>query len=319
MTVTRALRDSPSVTPATKRRVLSVCRKLNYRPNLVASGLRSRKSYAIGIIIPTFKHTFYARLLNRVEDEARKAGYHIVVFQGERGHAQLVMTWPDMEFLLARQIDGLLIDLELPSEIVRNLKKERIPAVFVDIPPKDNDFPFVGTADFDGSRELTNYLISLGHRRILFLGGPADHYTSVQRFAGYRAALRENGLVFSGDLVRHTDYDTEGGYQTCRELLVGQRNFTAIFGVNDYIAIGALSALTEKGISVPGDVSVVGFTGDDIGAHTIPPLTTMVQPVEEIGGRAVEILFARITDSKRPVERLLLPARLMERRSARRI
>ena len=319
MTVSRVLNNFPYVSKQARKKVLEACRRLNYRPNIIASSLRSKKTCALGVVVPTFKHTFYSRFLNQVEEECKKAGYHIIVIQGRKAEDLKKLEWSDLEFLLARQIDGLLIDLELPHEILSKLKKEDIPVVFVDMLPKDNSFSFVGTADFEGGRELANYLVRLGHRKIAFLAGPRGCYTSDQRLSGYKSALLENKITFSEKLVIHTDYQAKGGYEAMLKLLSGKRNFTAVIGANDYIAIGALSACSQKGVKVPEDISVAGFTGDEIGGYTVPPLTTMVQPIEEIGRKAVEMLLAKIRDPNRPVERVLLLPKLLKRNSVKEV
>jgi len=148
-----------------------------------------------------------------------------------------------------------------------------------------------------------------------FLSGPQGRYTSDQRLEGYKSALGENNIPVSEQLILQTNYQTSGGYEAMLKLLSGKRNFTAVIGANDYIAIGALCACGQKGVKVPEEISVAGFTGDEIGAYTVPPLTTMVQPIEEIGKKAVEILLAKIRDPNRPVERVLLSPGLLKRNS----
>lgn len=316
MTVSRVINNFSCVKEETRQKVLAACRKLNYRPNLSATTLRTKKSGAIGVIVPTFQHIFYARLLNSAEKACRKADYHIITIQGRYKNQEVSIVQEDFDFLLARQVDGLLIDSKLEDAIFKRLKKEAIPAVFVDSPPKDNGFSFVGTADFEGGRDLTRYLLKLGHRQIVFLAGPKDAYTSERRLAGFRDALVETRLHFDKDLVFYTDYTTSGGYEATKRLLADfKKSITAVIGANDYIAIGALAALAENGIKVPEKISVVGFTGDDIGAFTVPPLTTMAQPIEETGRKAIEILLSLIKDPRRPAKRILLPARLTERSS----
>jgi len=317
MSITRVLRGFPHVSEKVREKVLKACRKLNYRPNLAASSLRGKKSHALGVIVPSFKHAYYARFLSRVEEECQKADYHVIAIQRRHQSSCPRIAWSDIEFLLMRRVDGLLIDSELSLDIMKKLHQEDIPVVLVDMLPKDRRFSFVGTADFKGMRILARYLIDAGHRDIAFLAGPLGHYTSEQRLAGYKKALSENRIPFSEALVRHTDYNLEGGRLAAIELLSEKRSFTAMIGANDYVAIGALSACNQKGIKVPDDISIAGFTGDEIGAYTMPPLTTMEQPIEEIALKATEILFARIKNPRRPTERILLPARLMERRSVK--
>lgn len=304
---------------------MRACKKLKYRPNIIASSLRSKKSYALGVVVPTFKHIFYARLVNYLEEECKKAGYHIILLQGPQEdpiRSGIKLKWQNFEFLLARQIDGLLMDyghMSLDPATLKKLKNEKIPIVFMDVAPEDQSFPFVGTADFDGAKELADYFIKSGHRKIAFIAGPAGHYTSELRLAGYKKCLLENRIPYAEKLVLFSDYSTDGGHKATLELLDRTRDFSGIICANDYLAIGALSALNQKGITVPKDVSVAGFTGDEIGAHTIPSLTTMVQPVEEIAKKSVEIILSRLKESNKSVERILLPARLLERASVKNI
>lgn len=318
MTVSRVLNNFPHVSPAIRRKVLQICRRLNYRPNLAAVTLRGKKSCALGVVVPFLHHTYYAQLLNSIEEACRRVGYHVVVIQG-RSSANLnnFLTREDFEFLLARQIDGLLIDLNLDNSLVLYLKREGLPLVFIDIPPAGNQFSFVGTADFEGGKEITEYLLRLGHRRIVFLAGPKDSCTSQNRLAGYRAALTEARIAFDEKLIHYTNYHLNGGYRAACKLLLGGpgKSFSAIACANDYIAIGAMAALSQKNVKVPQEVSVTGFGGTESSFYTTPPLTTMGQPVEKIGRKAVELIMAQIQHPGQHSETVLLPATLLKRSS----
>ncbi len=316
MTVSRVLNNFPHIRAKTCRKVLSACRKLNYQTNLIAAGLRTKKSGAIGVIVPTFQHTYYARFLASVEEGCSKEHYHIVIIQGRQKNRQNSLTLDNFEFLLARQVDGLIIDMVLQRNILDRLKKRNIPAVFVDVPPKNNCFSFIGTADREGVKKLTEHFFQLGHRRIAFFAGPKGHYTSERRLEGYRAAFTEAEFSFDKKFIFYAKYGAEGGYEAAKRLLADSKNsVTAIIGANDYIAFGVLAALAEHGIKVPEKISVAGFTGDEIGEFTVPPLTTMVQPIEEIGRKAVEIILSEIKNPQRLKEAILLPATLLKRSS----
>ncbi len=317
MTVTRALNDHSYVRAETRKKVLAACRKLNYRQNLTASILRGSRSKVLGVVVHTFRHSYYARFLDGVEKAAREAGHHIVVLHAEGSADECYsLKWDNIEFLLARQIDGLILHVKFPENIMLRLESERIPIVFVDQSSRRKGL-FVGTADHEGAREMTEYILSLGHRRIAFLGGPEDAYTSCERLEGYREALKAAGLSANRNWLTHTDYRLEGGYQAMRQLLVrcGPDAFTAVVSANDYVAIGAMSALREAGIKVPGQMSVAGFTGDEIGAFLNPPLTTMVQPGKEIGIRAVDLLLAKVRGDSTSNKACLLAPKLVIRSS----
>lgn len=319
MTVTRVLNNHSYVTDSARARVMEACLELNYRPNRIASSLRSKKSFAIGVVVPTFRHTFYSRFLDSVEREASVNDYHIITVQTRRQKEKLRnLDWKQLEFLLARQIDGLIMIDSFPSaDIIKKLKEEKLPVVFADVPPEDDGFPFVGTADFKGGKIITDYLINKGHKSIAFIGGHAGHYTSEQRLKGCKYSMKENRIPLRDELVLNTDYTTEGGGKAAETLLKSGKRFTAVACANDYIAIGALSAFHSAGVKVPDKVSVAGFTGDEICAFTVPPLTTMVQPIEKIGRKSVEMLLARIEHPERPVERVLIDAELCERESVK--
>jgi len=317
MTVSRVLDNFPYVRPATRKRVLEACRKLGYRRNLTAAALRWKRSLAIGVVVPTFQHGYYTRLLASIEETCRKSGYHIILIQ-PRGVTKYNphITREELEFLLERQVDGLIIDIKLERPLVRFLKREGIPVVFIDLPPAFGSFSFVGTANQESVAEITNYLIGMGHQRIAFLAGPRGSFTSNERLAGYQKTLKKAGLKLDKGLIRYTDYHSDGGFTATGKLLSErEKSFSAIVCANDAIAMGALGAIAQKGLKVPQDISVVGFSGDEAAAYTVPPLTTMVQPAEEIGRKAVEIVLAEIKEPGRKKEKVLLPAKFLARSS----
>ena len=316
MTVSRVLNNRGYVAQKTKKKVLDAAAKLNYRRNIFASSLRSKKSYAIGFAVPTFKHGFYARLLNLLEKNCREEGYHIVAVQGMLKGGNVSFDWSGFEFLFARQIDGLIMDLMLPPSHLERLSSETIPIISIDNQSVNEKFFFVGSEDCLGMEQLCNYIIGMGHRKIAFLTGTKGSYTNNQRLKGYKTALKKNGIPYDPKLLANSEYMLNGGFQATCSLLDSGAEFTAIIGANDYAAIGAISALHKKGIKVPSEVSVAGFTGDEIGNYTTPTLTTMAQPVEEIGKKALGILMDLINKRKSSAPgKILLPTKLIVRDS----
>lgn len=315
MTVSRVLSNYTHVSTECRRKVWEACRKLKYRQNNIAATLRTGKSNILGVVVPTFKHVFYARLLNQVETECLRAGYHMITIHGTMGNTGEPITWAELDFLLTRRIDALLVAVYLSPEVVKKLKSERIPVVFVDIPPSDHRFPFIGVDNFGGMAELTRYLIQMGHRDIAFLAGYTSSYTSRQRLAGYKAALGEAGVRADDKLIRFTNYSWDGGYKAAQDLIAKDARFSALLGANDYIAMGAMAALSQHNIRIPDQVSVGGFAGDDASEYAIPPLTTMFQPIETIASMAVEILLEIIRGKPHPNKRIILPVSLIKRSS----
>jgi DNA-binding LacI/PurR family transcriptional regulator len=308
MTVHRVLQEHPHVREDTRRRVMEACAALNYRSNLAASSLRTKKSYALGLVCPELLHTYYVRLLNGAQKTASELGYHLIVVQlGTDTDPQQRMD--EMEFLLQRQVDGLIISTELDPQMTAYLANESCPVITTEY--LVDGLPFVGSDDLPGAKEAVDYLISLGHTRIAHLAGSLRPRSGGQRLQGYRQALIDTGIGVDEELVFDTDYRQLGGYRATTTLLDSGSDFSAIFAANDYVAVGAMLALYDRGLSVPDDVSVVGFAGDQVGEWTTPPLTTVKQPVEEVGSEAVKLLTAH---ADAPVE-VLLPTELVVRRS----
>jgi len=307
MTVTRVLHDSPVVQAATRKKVLAACRRLKYRPNLIARSLRTRKSYAFGILVPTLMHSYYARMISAIETQAGKRGYHVLVAQ--IGEAELQTN--QIAALFGQRVEGLFISTRHCSKAVYNfLLSGGIPVIFLDIPGPKNTV-FIGTDDYHGAFEAVNHLIGLGHERIVHLAGRPDVYTAQQRMLGYKAALKAHGIAYHhGDIV-FTNYQADGGFRAAEQIVKSPGKYTAIFCANDYIAMGLLSCAYLHGIRVPQQLSVIGFTGDEAGQYSVPPLTTMVQQTERVGTQAVESMLALMENRPTAFQILLKPELLI--------
>jgi LacI family transcriptional regulator len=207
----------------------------------------------------------------------------------------------------------------ITDNFIESLKEREIPFVFIDYPPKDEKIYSVMVDNENGAYEATEYLIKLGHKRIAFLAGPEVAWDSKARFKGYLKALKTYGIQFSPELVENGNFTKEEGYAATKRLLEKEEKFTAIFSSNDQMAIGAIRALKESGYKIPIDISIVGF--DNIEASSIiePPLTTVSQPIYEMGKKAVDIITALINEEKIEEKRYMLKTKLIERHSCIRI
>ena len=300
MTVTRVLNNHPVVSPAVRERVLNACKELNYRRNLNASALRSNQSFAIGVIVPTLKHTFYGRLISEIEIVSRKNNYHVITVQSNPASNIPTMQWSDLEFLLARQVDGLIIDISLPIEVENRLKKENIPVIFIDSPPVSEDFDFVGCDDQNAIYKTTKHLIELGHRKIAFLGGLEGSRTMQRRRSGWELALKEAKISLECELNVQTGFLYEHGVEAVKKLIRKKCEFTAIVCANDYVAMGAIHELQQYKLSVPEDIAVTGMADEEIGAFFSPALTTVTQSIDKIAKFGVERLITRISNNTLP-------------------
>jgi LacI family transcriptional regulator len=320
-TVSYVLNNGPRrVSPEKQQRVLAAVAELGYRPNAIARSLRARRTRILGLVLPDTANPYFAGLSHAIEEAAAARGYQVVVSNAadrpDREASQI-------EALLRLQVDGLLW---IPAD-VRGARRPPwpppIPTVQVDRALPHRGGPLacdvIGSDNVGGGRLAAAHLVQLGHRRVAYLAGPAYHLHARARLRGFEQALAEAGLALAPDLVDHGDFKYASGaaiaVRWCR-LPAGARP-TAIACGNDAMAIGALWAAAEAGLRVPHDVSITGYDDLPQAAYTVPPLSTVAQPLEQIGDAAVARLLARIespAEAAKPAS-LTLPVRFVARRS----
>ncbi len=315
MTVTRAL-NGGTVHAETRQRILKLCAEMGYRQNRQAQGLRLNRSWLIGLVVSTVKHEFWGRVVDAVEHTLQNAGYHLVIVQSGRYFA-----WEKVEFLMSRNIDGLLLSSPCKEDVYRHFQQQQVPTVLLNLDTPLVPFPFVGCANRDGAMDAMRHLAALGHRRIAHLRGPAGEYAADERCLGYLQAVHELGLAEEPGLLVQANFHYDGGYRGVHELLERRIAFTALFAANDYVAMGASRALQEQGLRVPEDVSIIGFSGDEVGAYHSPPLTTMKEPVDEMVSHAIDILLhpEKRNDAQGSPIKLQLPTTFIQRASCARL
>ncbi|MFN2419323.1 MAG: LacI family DNA-binding transcriptional regulator, partial [Candidatus Limnocylindria bacterium] len=283
-TVSRVLSGSVPARPGTRERVLSAARELDYRPSGIARALKRQETRTLGLVITDITNPFYPQLVRAVESAAHARGYAIVLANGGDDPAREL---EHLDLLVERRVDGIVIvSSRMTRRHAERLRRTSVPAVLVNDSMAGSDLPAVTTAHGRGARLATEHLIGLGHRQIAHIAAPADQAASGQRRQGVRDALRAAGL--DDPLVAIGDGGVAGGAQATEALI--RSEITAIVAYNDLTAIGALRALRSAGIAVPHGISVVGFDDIDLAAWTDPPLTTIRQPTDELGRRAVEHL-----------------------------
>jgi len=289
-TVSRVLNGSPAVREQTRRRVLDAIAALGYAPNPAARALSTGRSLSIGVIAPFFTRPSVMERLRGVSHVLTGAGYRLVLFDVERpGHdSESFRTLPG-------GLDGVLsISLCPPDADLARFEAAGMPVVLVDHP--DRRLPGVFIDDVEGGRLATEHLLSLGHRRIAFLGDFEHNYhgftSSALRRSGYEKALAAYGYGVDPELVRRAPHGREPAAALTRELLVSEQPPTAIFAASDTQALGVLEAAESFGVAVPDDLSVVGY--DDIELARYAGLTTVAQPLEESGECGAELLLAAL-------------------------
>lgn len=288
-TVSRVLNESPLVADATRARVLDAIRDLSYRPSRVARNLSLQRTHTVAALVPIFNHASTLERLGGVVARLADSRYDVALFTIERPERR-----DDSFGLLSHpgRADGVLIVSMPPTDAeVERFRRAGIPVVVVD--GQHRELPSIVIDDFDGGEIATRHLIDLGHRRIAFLGDPpASPYHLATRYGrrdGYLDTLRAAGLAPSPHYVREGPHDRHVAHRLTDELLALPEPPTAIFAGSDTQALGVLEAAERAGLTVPGDLSVVGF--DDIGVAAYVGLTTVRQPLQASGERGAELML----------------------------
>jgi LacI family transcriptional regulator len=311
-TVSRVVNGRYGVAPATSTRVQAVIEDLGYESSLVARSLRSRRTNVIGIVVADIE-PFSAELLKGAARAIRSSGFELVVYSGG-GHVGDQVGW---ERRYLSRLNGTLTDgtlLVTPTVVdVPNTA----PVVAVDPHAGASTLSTVDSQNLEGAITATEHLIGLGHRRIGFIAGRPDLESARLREQGYRRALERSGIEFEASLVRVGGYTREATEGPARELLESGDPPSAIFAANDVSALATIEVARELGLSVPEDLSVIGF--DNIPESTLsdPPLTTIDQSIQEMGYEATRLLIDLIADPGREPVHLTLPTELVVRQSCR--
>jgi LacI family transcriptional regulator len=310
-TVSKVINDRYGVAEKTSARVRAVIDELGYTSSLVAQSLRSRRSNVIGILVSDIE-SFNAELLKGAARAIRGTGYDLVVFS-DCGQREDQVGWERRSLARVSALtDGAILVTPSGIDVTSSA-----PVVAVDHNVRSYTLPTVDSDNLSGAVTATEHLIRLGHRRIGFLAGRPDLESARLREQGYRQALEAAGIPFDPNLVRVGSYQPEAAREATRDLLAGEPRPTAIFAANDASAIETIAVAKALGLTVPGDLSVVGFDNVPESALCEPPLTTVEQPIQRMGEEAVRLLLALIDDPTGLPAQVVLPTRLVERASCR--
>ena len=315
MTVSKALRDEPDISSATKRRIRDIAKKTGYVPNNSARGLRTRKTNQFGLIISALSNPMYTRTFMAIEEQAHEMGYEIIVAQ--------TLNNPEREEtcirrLLARQVDGLFIRPVYRADskvtIYEELRKLQTPTVILGHRALFcNSFPSVETDDMAAAKAITEHLLDLGHRRIACLTGPTFAPWAQERYEGFRRGLTERGIDVDDKLIFHAGSTIEEGAKAALEYLQETPDATAMVAANDLVAIGAANTLLEQGVHIPEDLSITGFGNVLSAEYFRVPLTTVRQPKYRRGLAAIDAMQKLLKGE--PASPKRLPAELLIRKS----
>ena len=313
-TVSRVINDSKPVTDEVKQKVLDVIEETGYIPNPLARSLVTKRSQLIGVIVPEVSDSFANEILNGIEEIAKMYDYEIL----------LANTYSDKEqelkcinLLRAKQVEGIvMISWKVEKEHVDYMQRCGIPACYISKTARDYDIYTVSTSNTDATYDMTKYLLDKGHEKIAFvMTSKDDTILERERLAGYEKALNENNIDLDERLIKHGTTTYEGGYKSMKEMLDEGVVPHAAFVTGDEAAIGAINAICDAGYRVPEDISVAGFNDVKIAKMYRPKLTTVHQPLYDMGAVAVRMVIKMINKEELNEKKIELPYKIEERES----
>ena len=314
-TVSRVLNNRSDVSEETRERIQSIMDDMGYRPFAIARGLASNRTYTLGLVTQDFSDFWFSQVVTGAEKEAHDHGYYFMLGSSS---CNLRDEPKFLRLLTERHVDGILfIRASCPeeSEQLVRLKEMGIPVITIGHYQPHSDLTMIDVDNVGGARQATEYLISLGHRRIAMIAGPSDWNSARNRTEGYLQALQGNGISPNSELIIESTWLHKGGYLGMKTLLEKKVPFTAVFAQNDRMARGAITALHQTGLRVPEDVSVIGYDDIPEAEFSDPPLTTIRQPMEEIGQAATRLLIQMIKDRNITPKQVLFDTKLIIRSS----
>jgi LacI family transcriptional regulator len=312
-TASRVFSKPEVVRNALRERVLDSARTLMYRPSQAARTLRAGTSKTVGVIIPDLQNPFFTAVVRGVDREMKEAGYSLLLGNSDEDPAR------EEELLATLRAEGVagivIVPLDARNSSYQDLIEPHRPIVATDRLPASLQADCVTVDNAAGARLAIEHLLALGHLRIALLNGPSKHSTAVERERGYLAALRAADVMPRPELIYRGDFSDAAGYLGMRELMGLRPPVSAVFVANNLMTLGALRALHEMQVRIPGDLALVSFDDMPWATSLNPPLTAVAQPALEIGRSAAELLLARIADPDRPVRHLVLDSTLIVRAS----
>lgn len=313
-TVSRVVNDKGEISEETRTRVLAAIQELGYRPNILARSMVAGRSCTIGCIAPSLIDYTFACIIDSAQSEARRQGYFILAASAPTDQD----VDPLLEEMLNRQVDGVIVlnpHADGRYRYFQPLIERGMAIVYMNDTPHNEPVSSVRCDDQDGGYQATRYLIALGHRHIATIVGPQNEECTCDRLNGYQRSLHQAGLRPNPALTAYGDWSATSGYQATQQILSRGQPFTALFAQNDQMAVGAIRTLREAGQQVPDDVSVIGYDDIPLASYFDPPLTTLRQPLQLCGERAVQLLVQSIQDPEYPPEQVSIRAFLVERAS----
>ncbi len=313
-TVSRILNGLPGYTEETRKKVLGVIEEIGFKRNALASGLVSRKTHTIGVLLPSVSGRFATLLLHGIENAAHSLGYSVIVCNTDNDGTR---TMEYLQVLAEKQVEGIIYTSEwVKDEYGDAFQRMGIPVILVSTMSTKFRLPYVKVDDRSAAYHATRFLLQNGHRRIGMIAGTrTDQIAGVPRVEGFRQAMEEAGLAVEESDIAYGSFGFRSGVAAMAELWARASGLTAVFCASDEMAVGALTWCHAHGVRVPEQLSVIGYDDTEDAEMAVPPLTTIHQPIGEMGDRAARMLL----DRQHRADSLIMPFTLVERESVRRI
>mgnify|MGYP005845750491 CR=1 FL=1 len=320
-TVSRVIADNPRISEKTKERVREAMAELGYHPNFIARSLANQSTQAIGLVMPSgadkvFQNPFFPEVIRGISIGAHEKQYALHM---STGVTEDEIFEGVVHMVQGRRVDGVvLLYSRVEDEILNYLQEKEFPFVVIGKPFKHvEEITHVDNDNYRVTKEVTEYLIGLGHDRIAFVGGNLNFVVTVDRLLGYEKAIRNANLKFRNEYIVHEEFLKEGGQEAVTELLSLADPPTALVVTDDLMALGVLNTLNEMGIVVPDDISIVSFNNALLSEISRPPLTSVDINIFHLGYEATKSLIQKVENPNEPVKRIIIPARIVKRHSCK--
>ncbi|MBX9973367.1 catabolite control protein A [Bacillus sp. CMF12] len=315
-TVSRVVNGNPNVKPATRKKVMEVIDRLGYRPNAVARGLASKKTTTVGVIIPDISSTFFAELARGIEDIATMYKYNIILSNSDQNIEKELHL---LNTMLGKQVDGIVfMGGNITSEHVEEFEKSPVPIVLAGSIEETGKIPSVNINYEQAAFDVTKSFIEKGHKDAAIVVGPLrEPINQEKKLAGYKRALEEAEVPFRDELVVEGDYTYDSGIEAFEKLLEADPRPTAIFAGSDEMALGIVHGAEDKGYNIPKDFEVISSDNTRLALMVRPQLTSVVQPLYDIGAVAMRLLTKLMNKESVDEQIVVLPHRIEERSSTK--
>jgi LacI family transcriptional regulator len=315
-TVSRVVNGNPNVKPTTRKKVVEVIERLGYRPNAVARGLASKKTTTVGVIIPDISNIFFAELARGIEDIATMYKYNIILSNSDQNMEKELHL---LNTMLGKQVDGLVfMGGNITPDLVAEFEKSPVPIVLAGSIEASEKIPSVNIDYEKAVYDSVHEFVERGHKKIAFVIGPLHEPKNLEKkLKGYKSALEDAGIPYEEELVIEGDYTYDSGLEAFDKIAESSNRPTAILVGSDEMALGVVHGAEDKGFNIPGDFEVISSDNSRLSLMVRPQLTTIVQPLYDIGAVAMRLLTKYMNKEKVTENIVVLPHRIEHRQSTK--